>query len=145
MSQVYEVLNVNFTGPIKPEYKTTGSAGMDLKSIEDGYINPGDTKLVRTGLCIELPLGYEAQVRPRSGLALKHSVTVLNTPGTVDSDYRGEIGIILINHGKEQFTYKIDDRLAQLVICKYEIVNMTRVVTLNDSSRGTAGFGSTGK
>jgi len=145
MDKYIKTVKVLFTGPDKPEYKTLGSAGMDLVSVENGYINPGEYKLVKTGLRIELPVGYEAQVRPRSGLALKHGVTVLNTPGTVDSDYRGVIGVILINHGKEQFTYNNGDRIAQLVICKHAIAEMVECDELGESSRGTGGFGSTGK
>lgn len=131
------------------EYATEGSAGIDLKysGVHPIVLNCGDTKLIPTGVFIELPEGYEAQVRPRSGLALKHSITVLNTPGTIDSDYRGEIGVILINHHKENgVIINPGDRIAQLVFNKYEKVEFEEV-ELNDltkTKRGSGGYGHTG-
>ena len=127
-------------------YATKGSAGIDLRANNKKAetIKPGETKLIPTGIAIALPQGYEAQVRPRSGLALKHSITVLNTPGTIDSDYRGEIGIILINHGKTDYIVENGTRIAQMVIAKYEQVELEFVQTLSDTQRGEGGFGSTG-
>ncbi|MBT4878419.1 MAG: dUTP diphosphatase [Alphaproteobacteria bacterium] len=127
-------------------YATKGSAGIDLRANNQKAetIKPGETKLIPTGIAIALPQGYEAQVRPRSGLALKHSITVLNTPGTIDSDYRGEIGIILINHGKTDYIVENGTRIAQMVIAKYEQVELEFVQTLSDTQRGEGGFGSTG-
>ena len=127
-----------------PEYKTPGSAGMDLTSAEDILIAPGEVKLVKTGIAIALEEGYEAQVRPRSGLALKHEITVLNTPGTIDSDYRGEVCVILINHGKEYFQVTRGMRIAQMVIAKYERAEIEVVEILDETKRGKGGFGSTG-
>ena len=127
-------------------YATKGSAGIDLRANNQKAetIKPGETKLIPTGIAIALPQGYEAQIRPRSGLALKHSITVLNTPGTIDSDYRGEIGIILINHGKTDYIVENGTRIAQMVIAKYEQVELEFVQTLSDTQRGEGGFGSTG-
>ena len=127
-------------------YKTTGAAGIDLSAYckEPQYILPGERLLVQTGLSIELPEGYEAQVRPRSGLALKYGVTVLNSPGTIDSDYRGEIGVILINLGMNPFVINPGDRIAQLVVCKYERLQINHVLELTETTRGVQGFGSTG-
>lgn len=113
----------------------------EIKSIE---ITPGGRALIPTGLQIALPVGYEAQVRPRSGLALKHGITVLNTPGTIDADYRGDIGVILINHGTEPFKVEQGDRIAQLVIAKHERVDWLEVEELSETNRGDGGFGSTG-
>ncbi len=129
-----------------PTYATEQSAGMDLTAALEEAIElaPGDRLLIPTGLSIALPRGYEAQVRPRSGLALKHGVTVLNTPGTIDADYRGEIGVILINMGKEDFTIERGMRVAQLVIAKHETVQWEVTEALEESDRGTGGFGSTG-
>ena len=107
-------------------------------------INPGGRALIPTGLHIALPIGYEAQIRPRSGLALKNGITVLNTPGTIDSDYRGDVGVILINHGLEPFHVMQGDRIAQMVINKIEQVDFVQVDELNETNRGTGGFGSTG-
>lgn len=128
-----------------PSYETLWASGADLKSKEDGILNPGERRLVKTGLFIELPLGYEAQVRPRSGLALKHGITMLNSPGTIDSDYRGEIGCIMINHGSEPFEYKKGDRIAQLVISKYSQAEFIVTTNLSETNRGAGGFGHTGK
>ena len=129
-----------------PTYATEQSAGMDLSAaLEDALeLGPGDRALIPTGLAIALPEGYEAQVRPRSGLAVKHGVTVLNSPGTIDADYRGEIKVILINHGKEAFTIERGMRIAQMVVEKYETVNWDVVKILEETGRGEGGFGSTG-
>ncbi len=129
-----------------PSYATEQSAGMDLSAaLEEAIeLGPGDRALIPTGLAIALPEGYEAQVRPRSGLAIKHGVTVLNTPGTIDADYRGEIKVILINHGKEPFTIERGMRIAQMVVERYETVSWSVVDTLEESARGEGGFGSTG-
>ncbi|WAM37471.1 dUTP diphosphatase [Caldicellulosiruptor acetigenus] len=130
-----------------PTYISSGAAGMDLFACveEEEIINPGEIKLIRTGLYIELPEGYEAQVRPRSGLALKHGITVLNSPGTIDSDYRGEIGVILINLGKEPFVVKRGDRIAQMVISRFERVEkIEETEELSTTSRADRGFGSSG-
>lgn len=128
-----------------PEYKTAEAAGMDLSSDQEVVIKPGTFTLVKTGISIELPIGFEAQVRPRSGLAYKYGVTVLNTPGTIDSDYRGDVGVILINHGSADFEVKKGDRIAQLVIAKVSRVEMIEAEKLDESDRGAGGFGSTGK
>ncbi len=120
-------------------------AAFDLKSRQDCVIPPNTTRLVPTGLFLALPKNYEAQVRPRSGLALKKSITVLNTPGTVDAGYRGEVGVILINHGTEPFSIARGDRIAQMVIQQLPEVSLTPVEELPDSTRGAGGFGSTGK
>ncbi|MCB4203580.1 dUTP diphosphatase [Deferribacterales bacterium Es71-Z0220] len=127
-----------------PEYATDGAAGADLKSAEDGVIKPGEVKLVKTGLFLEIPEGYEGQVRPRSGLALKFGVTVLNSPGTIDSDYRGEVGVILVNHSNKDFSYKKGDRIAQLVFSKVTKAKFESVEQVNSTSRGAGGFGHTG-
>lgn len=128
-----------------PSYAKPGDAGMDLRSIESYRIFPKNKALVQTGLALELPIGYEAQVRPRSGLALKHGLTVLNSPGTIDSGYRGEIGVIIINNGIFEFNIEEGDRIAQLVIARYAHPTIEEVVELSDSERGEHGFGSTGK
>lgn len=129
-----------------PVYESAASAGMDLRAQLDSPIvlEPLERGIVKTGLFIELPVGVEAQVRPRSGLAIKKGVTVLNAPGTIDADYRGEIGVILINLSNEAFTINHGDRIAQLVIAKHETITWKPVEKLSDSDRGTAGFGSTG-
>lgn len=133
-------------GVTVPEYATEQSAGFDIRAAisEDIIINPGEVKLVPTGLAMALPKGIEAQVRPRSGLAVKHGITVLNTPGTIDSDYRGEIKVILINHGKEAFTISNSMRIAQMVLAKHETARFELSESLEDTSRGSGGFGSTG-
>ena len=130
-----------------PHYATEQSAGMDLRANLDASVTlaPGQRALVPTGLFLELPEGTEAQVRPRSGLAFKHGVTVLNAPGTIDADYRGEVGVILINHGQEPFEVKDGERIAQLVIARYERVTFAEVVDLAVSERGAGGFGHTGR
>jgi len=129
-----------------PEYETIASAGMDLRAnITDPItLNPLERALVKTGLFIELPIGYEAQVRPRSGLAFKKGITVLNSPGTVDADYRGEIGVILVNLSNEPFVIENGERVAQLVIAKHERAEWELVETLSETVRGEGGFGSTG-
>jgi len=129
-----------------PHYATTQSAGMDLRANleEPILLNPLQRTLVKTGLFIELPIGYEAQVRPRSGLALKKGITVLNSPGTIDADYRGEIGVILVNLSDEEFVIEDGERVAQMVISKHEQVDWEAVVELVETKRGVGGFGSTG-
>ena len=132
-----------------PAYETTGSAGMDLRAAvpQDAPLTlaPGARALVPTGLKIALDQGYEAQVRPRSGLALKHGLTCLNSPGTIDSDYRGEVGIILINHGQVPFVIHRGERIAQMVIARHEQAEVVEVDTLDETVRGAGGFGSTGR
>ena len=129
-----------------PHYETSASAGMDLRANIEQPINlaPLERTIVKTGIFIELPIGYEAQVRPRSGLAAKKGITVLNAPGTVDADYRGEIGVILVNLSNEDFTIENGERVAQLVIAKHERALWEEVKTLSDTDRGSGGFGSTG-
>lgn len=129
-----------------PRYMTNGSAGMDLYANvkEKVEIMPGSIELIPTGIAISLERGYEAQVRPRSGLALKHGISMVNTPGTIDSDYRGEINIILINFGKNTFVVNRGDRIAQMVINKIEVPYVLEVNSLDETSRGEEGFGSTG-
>lgn len=129
-----------------PSYATAKSAGMDLSAaLEEAFeLGPGDRALIPTGLAIALPEGFEAQIRPRSGLALKHGVTVLNSPGTIDADYRGEVKVLLINHGKEPFTIERGMRIAQMVVERYETVSWSVVDSLDESERGAGGFGSTG-
>ena len=137
---------INKSNNPNPEYQTDQSAGMDLRAYLEKTENiaPGEYKLVGTGIYIKIPPGYEAQVRPRSGLALKKGITVLNSPGTIDSDYRGEIGVILINHSSFDFEIKSGDRIAQLVFSKYEKFDCINVKQIDSSSRGEGGFGSTG-
>ena len=129
-----------------PKYQTTGSAGLDLQAniSEPMVLKAGEIFLVPTGLAIALQEGYEAQVRPRSGLALKNGITVLNSPGTIDSDYRGEISVILINHSKQDFTITCGLRIAQLVIAQYAVAKIIEVEELSATNRGEGGFGSTG-
>ena len=129
-----------------PAYATSQSAGMDLSAAIDTplILGPGERTLVPTGLAIALPEGYEAQIRPRSGLAAKNGVTVLNTPGTIDADYRGEIKVILINHGKEPFAIERGMRIAQMIIARYEQAAWSVVESLEETERGAGGFGSTG-
>ena len=130
-----------------PEYATEGSAGMDLRAFleDDLVIQPGDRVMVPTGIFIELPEGFEAQVRPRSGLAIKQGITCLNSPGTIDSDYRGEIHAILVNLSKEEQRIHPGDRVAQLVVQKYERVKWKQVNKMSETKRGEGGFGHTGK
>jgi dUTP pyrophosphatase len=129
-----------------PSYETMFSAGMDLRAFvaEPSTLKPLQRAIVKTGLFIQLPIGYEAQVRPRSGLAAKKGITVLNAPGTIDADYRGEIGVILVNLSNEDFTIENGERIAQLVIAKHERANWESVDVLEDTERGAGGFGSTG-
>jgi dUTP pyrophosphatase len=129
-----------------PKYETSGSSGMDIAAyIEDDIIiNPGEKCLVPTGFSIAIPKGYEVQIRPRSGLAAKKNITVLNTPGTIDADYRGEIKVILINFGKEKFVIKNGERIAQMVVCPVVQANLEEVQELPVTKRGSDGFGSTG-
>jgi len=129
-----------------PEYSTLYSAGMDLRANlnEPIELKPLERKLIPTGLFIELPQGYEAQVRPRSGLAIKHGITVLNSPGTIDADYRGEICVILINLSNQNFIINDGERIAQMVISKHETISWQQVENLNETQRGTGGFGHTG-
>jgi dUTP pyrophosphatase len=127
-----------------PHYATEGAAGMDVVSAEDVTIAPGARHPVATGLSVAIPPGYEIQVRPRSGLALKHGITVPNTPGTIDSDYRGELKVILINHGAEPFAIARGDRVAQLVLAPVIRAAWHEVATLEETARGAGGFGSTG-
>jgi len=136
----------NAEGLELPSYATEHSAGMDLLAAIDApfTLATGETSLVKTGLAIALPEGYEAQVRPRSGLALKSGITVLNTPGTIDADYRGEIGVILINHSKQDFTIERGMRIAQMVIAPYTRAQWQPVESLDETARGAGGFGSTG-
>ena len=128
-----------------PAYQTKEAAGFDLHSIEETVINPGERKLIGTGLAFEIEFGYEVQIRPRSGLAYKHGITVLNSPGTIDSDYRGEIKVLLINHGNEPFEIKKGERIAQAVIAPVVQAKIVEVEELSDTQRGAGGFGSTGK
>lgn len=142
-----EVKIINQSHHPLPAYETIASAGMDLKANLDSPISiqPSDNVIVPTGLFMELPIGFEAQIRPRSGLAAKNGVTVLNSPGTIDADYRGEIKVILINHGKKEFVINDGERIAQMVIAKHERVVWKESKQLEESERGTGGFGSTGK
>ncbi|MGZ5792214.1 MAG: dUTP diphosphatase [Croceibacterium sp.] len=127
-----------------PRYATAGAAGMDVLSAEDVTLAPGARHAVATGLAVAIPPGYEIQVRPRSGLALKHGIGVPNTPGTIDSDYRGELKVILINHGGEPFAIHRGDRIAQLVLAPVTQAEWNEVAELDDTARGAGGFGSTG-
>lgn len=143
---------VNKSSNPLPTYSTAYSAGMDIRANlknDEGNdeiisIVPGERVLIPTGLYIQLPYGYEAQIRPRSGLALKYGITVLNTPGTIDADYRGEIGVCLINHGNDTFDVHHGDRIAQIVFAQVEQVLLTEVFKLKDTKRGDGGFGHTG-
>ena len=132
-----------------PAYATPGAAGMDLRAAlpEDAprVLQPGERALIPTGFALALPPDHEAQVRPRSGLALKHGITVLNSPGTVDADYRGEVSVLLINHGDEPFTIRRGERIAQLVIAAVTQANLVAVTSLSSTDRGSGGFGSTGR
>ena len=129
-----------------PNYETSYSAGMDLRANieEDITLKSGERKLIGTALSIELPIGYEAQIRPRSGLAYKNGLTVLNSPGTIDSDYRGELKVLLINHSNEDFNIKDGDRIAQMIISKHERIVWNEAELLTETERGEGGYGSTG-
>ena len=129
---------------ILPQYAHPGDAGLDLFSSQSVEIGPGSYALVKTGISIELPANTEAQVRPRSGLALKHGISVLNTPGTIDEGYRGEVGVILVNHGREKFIVEKGSKIAQMVINPVLRVEVKEVMDLSDTKRGSGGFGSTG-
>ena len=138
---------VNRSNNPLPEFATVDSAGMDLRAHLEAPVTlqPGERRLIPTGLHIALPQGLEAQVRPRSGLAYKHGITVLNSPGTIDADYRGDVGVILINHGQEAFEVAPGDRIAQLVVARYERFDWTPVESLDETSRGEGGFGHSGQ
>ena len=130
-----------------PQYATEHAAGLDLRANTntDISLKPLERTLIKTGLFLEIPIGFEGQVRPRSGLAYKHGITVLNTPGTIDADYRGEVGVILVNLSNETFIIKPGERIAQLVFAKHEQAKWEETTTLTDTNRGEGGFGSTGK
>jgi dUTP pyrophosphatase len=127
-----------------PEYATAHAAGMDIRLDSDIEIAPGEVILAPTGIALEIPEGYEGQVRPRSGLAAKHGITLLNSPGTIDADYRGELKVILINHGKEKVSFPRGTRIAQLIISKYERVEVVEAIELAETVRASGGFGHTG-
>ena len=131
---------------LTPKYKTPGSSGMDIAAYinEDIIINSGDKALIPTGFSLSIPQGYEVQIRPRSGLAIKKGITILNTPGTIDSDYRGEIKVVLINLSKDKFTVQNGERIAQMVVCPIVQVSIEEVKELSETNRGIGGFGSTG-
>ncbi|RYZ04477.1 MAG: dUTP diphosphatase [Myxococcales bacterium] len=143
-------LKLRRTGTVEvplPAYQTPGSAGLDLCAAlaEPVRIGPGERRLIPSGLVFELPGGYEAQVRPRSGLALKHGVTIVNAPGTIDSDYRGEVGVVLINHGQEPFVVEPLSRIAQIVVAPVTQVHIEVAEALTETTRGAGGYGSTGR
>ncbi|WP_242393764.1 dUTP diphosphatase [Anaeromyxobacter oryzisoli] len=127
-----------------PRYESPGAAGLDLRADEAVTLAPGERRLVPTGLAVEIPPGYEGQVRPRSGLALRHGIGMVNAPGTIDSDYRGEVGVLLVNHGQAPVGFARGDRIAQLVIAPVVQAELVLVDALSDSGRGDGGFGSTG-
>ena len=131
---------------LTPKYETPGSSGMDLAAFikQDVIINPGDKVIIPTGFSLSIPMGYEVHIRPRSGLAAKKGITVLNTPGTIDSDYRGEIKVILINLSRDKFTIKNGERIAQMVFCPITQIIIEEVKELSETERGLGGFGSTG-
>ncbi|MBR5644790.1 MAG: dUTP diphosphatase [Salinivirgaceae bacterium] len=138
---------INKSNNALPAYETASSAGMDLRAFIDAdvVLKPFERKLIPTGLYIELPDGYEAQIRPRSGLAIKSGITVLNSPGTIDADYRGEIKVILINLSNQDFTIKSGERICQMVIAKHEKAEFIEVEEISETERGAGGFGHTGK
>ena len=141
-------IKVHYSGKhALPQFETTQSAGMDLRANIDTSVElqPGDRALIPTGIKMALPDGYEAQIRPRSGLAYKHGITVLNSPGTIDADYRGDVGVLLINHGREAFTVENGMRVAQMVVAQYSQFEWESVEDLDETARGAGGFGSTGK
>ena len=138
---------INESTNATPALATAGSAGVDIRAYlnEKVILNPLERKLIPTGLKVEIPLGYEIQIRPRSGLAYKYGITVLNSPGTIDSDYRGEIGVLLINLSNEAYEIKNGERIAQMILAKHELPNFIQLKKLSSSERGEGGFGSTGK
>jgi len=142
-----EIKVINTSNNSLPAYETMHSAGMDLKAFlqESVLLKPMQRQLIPTGIFIELPEGFEAQIRPRSGLALKQGITVLNSPGTIDADYRGEIKVVLINFGENDFEIKNGDRIAQMIISKHEKANWVETNELNETTRGAGGYGHTGK
>lgn len=142
---VVKIINTS-SNPL-PSYETIGAAGMDIRAnlSEAISLKPLERKLIKTGLFLEIPVGFEAQVRPRSGLALKNGITVLNTPGTIDADYRGEIGVILVNISSEEFTINPGDRIAQIVFAAVTQAKLEVTTVLSETNRGEGGFGSTGK
>ena len=137
---------VNKSNNPLPKYQTGQSAGLDLHAWLDEPVElkPGERTMIKTGLYLSLPAGYEAQIRPRRGLAFKQGITVINSPGTIDADYRGEIGIVLINHGQDSFTIQSGDRIAQMIIAKHEQALWNEVDSLDETARGTGGYGSSG-
>ena len=147
MDSVLNINTVNTTDLELPRHETDFSAGVDLRAdVEESVVlAPMERKLIGTGLKIALPNGYEAQVRPRSGLAYKHGITVLNSPGTIDADYRGEIKVLLINLGTEVFTIQRGDRIAQMVVAPYQKIKLIETDNLEETNRGEGGYGSTGK
>jgi len=144
---MHRVKIINTSDLPLPQYQTELSAGMDIPAYIESSVTlqPGDRTLIPTGLFLEIPPGYEMQIRPRSGLALKHGVTVLNSPGTVDADYRGEIKVLLINHGQEPFVISKGDRIAQMILAKHEVISWEATSQLNTTERGDGGYGSSGK
>lgn len=145
MTEVKILRLPNGEGLPLPAYESEFAAGMDLRAAEDAILPPAGRALVATGFAIALPQGFEAQVRPRSGLAAKHGVTVLNSPGTIDADYRGEVKVILINHGADAFAIKRGDRIAQMIVASVTRVTLAEAANLSDTARGSGGFGSTGR
>jgi len=145
MSEAVQVRVAVTDGAVLPSYQTEHSAGMDLRCVDDFTLYPNERRLIPTGLRIAIPPGYEGQVRPRSGLALRHGISMVNTPGTIDADYRGEVAVVLINHGADVVTFNAGDRIAQLVICPVTRAQLVVVDELEQTERGEGGFGSTGK
>lgn len=139
-------INIQRTNPLAPCYTTEGAAGADLYANNDKpvCIGPSKAEIIPTGIRVEIPVGYEIQIRPRSGLAFKHGITVLNSPGTIDSDYRGEVKVILFNHGKQSFSVKKGDRIAQIIVGTVVKAEFIDVESVNKTVRGEGGFGSTG-
>ncbi|MEI6595797.1 MAG: dUTP diphosphatase [Bacteroidota bacterium] len=142
-----EIKVINKSNNSLPAYETIHAAGMDLKAFldESVYLKPMQRQLIPTGIFMEIPEGFEAQIRPRSGLAFKHGITVLNSPGTVDADYRGEVKVLLINFGEDVFEIKNGERIAQMIISKHEKANWVETNQLNETIRGEGGYGHTGK
>ena len=147
MTQTLKLRRVGAVQVPLPAYQTPGSAGLDLCAAlaEAVRIAPGERRLIPTGLVLEIPPGFEGQVRPRSGLALKHGLSIVNSPGTIDADFRGEVGIVLINHGQEPYVVEPLSRIAQLVIARVEQVTIEEVASVSDTTRGAGGYGSTGR